>query len=97
MLDSRLTVGQFILSLSKGGNDGVGVVNYENIKRSIVRHALKHGRKSASPLAYVEEININSLIPYSVTGLFSIAFNLASLSMPSSLVTVGTASAWPPA
>ena len=34
---------------------------------------------------------------YSVTGLFSIAFSLASLSMPSSLLTVGTASAWPPA
>ena len=34
---------------------------------------------------------------YSVTGLLSIAFNLASLSMPSSLVTVATASARLPA
>jgi hypothetical protein len=34
---------------------------------------------------------------YSVTGRLSIAFSLASLSMPSSLLTVGAASAWPPA
>jgi len=31
LLDSRLTEGQPVLSLSKGGNDGMGVMNYGNI------------------------------------------------------------------
>jgi hypothetical protein len=31
LLDSRLTEGQFVLSLSKGGNDGEGFINSENI------------------------------------------------------------------